>query len=271
MKQVNASSKIIRATLNRFCQPYRIILLFVLVIGTGCKRDAPTQGTAAVPQGTATILPIAEFSLGPNISEPSGIAYNAKNNSFIVVSDSHPEVYEIDSHGTLLRTIPTAGSDLEGIALSITNDTIYVVEEKNRLVVSFLANGTKLSSFSADVASLPNNALEGITAGKNGHLYVLNEKLPGMLLEYALNGTELKRTPLSIASDYADIFYSESEDCLWMISDESQKIMKTDLNGSLISQWYVPFTKGEGITIVRDTIYVVNDSDAKLYIFNKPK
>jgi uncharacterized protein YjiK len=239
-------------------------------VGIGCERNAPAQDTPTGPTGATTLQPIAEYYLGSKILEPSGIAYNSKNNSFFVVSDAQPEVFEINSKGILLNTIATSGSDLEGIALTKNCDTIYVVEEKNRLVTSYLTSGIKISSFSVDVATVSNNALEGITIDRNGFLYVLNEKLPGMLLEYR-NTTEIKRMSLALALDYSDIYYDEKEDCFWIISDESEKVMKTDKNGSLLSQWSIPFSKGEGITIVRDTMYIVNDTDAKLYIFNKPK
>jgi len=244
--------------------------LFILFTTIGCKREEPAKETIIGPTGTATLQPIAEYYLGTNILEPSGIFYNSKNNSLMVVSDAQSEIFEIDFKGFLTRTITISSSDLEGIALTKNCDTIFVTEEKNRLVTSYLINGSKLSSFSVDVATTPNNALEGITIDKSGNLYILNEKLPGMLLEYQ-GSAEIKRISLALASDYSDIFYDEPEDCFWIISDESEKIIKADKNGSLISQWSIPFSKGEGITIVRDTIYIVNDSDAKLYIFNKPK
>ncbi len=250
---------------------YIVVFFCVSPAFIGCEREAPAQGANIVPPGVVTLQPIAQYYIGTDVSEPSGIIHYAKNNSFFVVSDSHKELYEIDSHGALLRTIPSIGTDLEGISLSRSGDTIYVVEERNRVVVSYLTNGTKISSFSADVATIPNNGLEGIAVDKNGHLFVLNEKLPGMLLEYLPNGTEIKRVTFSLALDYSDIFYDDSTDCLWVISDESKKIMKVSKQGDLLSQWLIPFSKGEGITIVRDTMYIVNDEDAKLYIFNKPK
>jgi uncharacterized protein YjiK len=251
-------------------QIYFFILLQCIIV-SGCNRHEPVSSITQTPSGMSAIQPIASYYIGTHVAEPSGIVYNAKSNSLMVVSDSHPELYEIDFQGKLLRTITTVSTDLEGLALSKTADTIYIVEEKNRKVVSYRTNGTKISSFSADVATLPNNALEGITVGKNGNLFVLNEKSPGMILEYQPNGTEINRVTLSHALDYSDIFFDDSADCLWVISDESKKIMKINRNGELISQWLIPFFKGEGISIVRDTMYIVNDEDAKLYIFNKPK
>ncbi len=245
------------------------ICFAIYVIAAGCNREEPSINTTAPPD-IPTLQPIAQYSIAPHVAEPSGIVYHHKNNSFLVVSDSHPEIFEIDFQGHLLRSITTGSTDLEGISLSSGNDTIYIVEERVKTVVAYRADGTKISSFIADIASLSNNGLEGITVGTNGNLYVLNEKLPGLLLEFTPGGTEVKRAPLTFATDYSGIFYDKSENCLWIISDESRSVTKTDLNGDLISQWSVPFQKGEGISIVRDTMYIVNDADATMYVFLKP-
>jgi uncharacterized protein YjiK len=246
-------------------------LLFILCSeGFMCGRSAPESPVAVIPPVSTSLSLITSYELGAFASEPSAIVYSAKNNSFMIVSDSHPMIYETDLRGNLLHTVSVTSTDLEGISVSATNDTIYITEEKNRLVVSYNLQGKKLSAFSADVASVPNNALEGVTVGRNGHLFVLNEKLPGMLLEYTPSGTEIRRIALSFATDYSDLFYDAGEDCLWFISDESMKVVKTDMNAAPLAQWSVPFTKGEGISIVRDTVYIVNDADAKLYVFRKP-
>ncbi len=249
-----------------------ILCSFLLLAAcAGCGRDEPGSDPTNPPTETETLQPIAQYSLAGTIAEPSGIVYHARNNSFLVVSDSHPELYEIGFDGRLIRTIPTAGADLEGISLSASCDTIYVVEEKNRQVVLYRADGTWLSSFTVDVATLANNALEGVTTGPGGNLFVLNEKAPGMLLEYTPGGKEVRRIPLSLAADYSDITFRKADNSLWIISDESRKIMQTDLYGRLLREWSLPFGKGEGIAIVRDTMYIVNDADARLYLFPAPK
>ncbi len=188
----------------------------------------------------------------------------------MVVSDGRPDIYEIGFTGITLSTIPASGSDMEGITLSKNCDTIYVVEEKKKLVTSFNLNGTKLTSFSANVATIDNNALEGITINKTSNqLIVINEKNPRMILKF--NGsTEIWRKTIDYTLDISDIYYEDSTNCFWIISDESQKIIKLSSTGDLIKEWEIPFTKGEGITIVNDKIYVVNDLDGKLYVFQRP-
>lgn len=251
----------IKKVLYRF-----VFIVLIMSILIGCSRDNPE--TITNPLVIQKIFPINEYAL--TIPEPSGVAYNSKNNSLMVVSDGRPDIYEINFAGITLNTIAASGSDMEGITLSTTCDTIYVVEEKKKLVTSFDLVGNKIASFSADVATIDNNALEGITINKSSNqLFVINEKDPRMILGYN-NSTEFWRKSIDYALDISDIYREDSTNCFWLISDESQKIMKLSSTGELLKEWEIPFTKGEGITIVGDKIYIVNDLDGKLYVFQKP-
>ncbi len=250
--------------LNRYTKNRFILIITLLIISlTSCDSD-----TTTIPE-IKLLEPIVEIDLSSILSEPSGIVYNSLNNSFYVVSDTLAKIFEIDLNGNLLRSIQVNANDLEGITLSINLDTIYVVEESDNLVTSFLLNGTKINSFSVDVSTNSINGLEGIAIDANNYIYVLNEKLPRYLVKLQ-NEVEISRTEITAADDLSDVCYDSVLDCLWIISDESEKIMKVTKSGSVISEWQIPFSKGEGITLVDDKIYVVRDSDAKMYIFNKP-
>lgn len=247
---------------------YIILLLGVFpsfFILLSCGRTDPTSNNNII---IPTLQPISVFSL--TISEPSGIAYNARNNSLMIVSDASPVMYETDFSGNVLRTISTSSADLEGIALSKNCDTIYVVEETNKLVTTYSESGLRLASFFVDVATNSKHALEGVSINySNGHLIVLNEKLPCMILGF--DGTsEIWRKELNYSTDISDIFYEQQSNVFWIVSDESQKIMKLDYNLKLIAEWKIPIQQAEGITIINNQIYVVSDAERKLYIFNKP-
>ena len=252
--------------LNNVLYKFFILSLIINPIFFSCSRD--NSQSIINPTEIQKIYPINEYLL--DILEPSGIVYNSINNSLMVVSDGRPDIYEVSLFGVTLNTIIASGSDMEGITLSRNCDTIYVVEEKKKLVTSFNLSGSKLASFSADVATNDNSALEGITINKtSNNLFVINEKYPRMILSYN-NLTERWRKTIDYASDISDIYYEDSTNCFWLISDESQKILKLSSTGELLKEWQIPFTKGEGITIVGDKIYIVNDSDGKLYVFQKP-
>jgi uncharacterized protein YjiK len=196
--------------------------------------------------------------------------YNSFNNSFFVVSDTISKIFEIDLNGNLIKEILVNANDLEGIALSKNNDTIYVVEESDNLITSFLLNGNKINSFSKDVSTNSTNGLEGIAVDNIQNLYVINEKLPRYLMTIK-NSIEINRSEITVVDDLSDIFYDVTLDCLWLVSDESKKILKLSKTGIILSEWLIPFSKGEGITFVQDKMYIVRDSDSKMYVFNKPK
>lgn len=243
-----------------------IILIAIIAIEISCSRNNPV--TAYPIKDIPKIYPINTYNL--TISEPSGIAYNSLNNTLVIVSDGFQDIYETNLVGVVLKKIVTTGADMEGIALSKNCDTIYVTEEKKKLITSFDLNGNKLSSFSVNVAVSDNNALEGVSIKKStNELFVINEKNPRMILKFR-NGIETWRRTIDYSSDISDIFYEESSNSIWLISDESRKIMKLSSTGDLLKEWEIPFEKGEGITIVNNLMYVVNDLDGKLYVFQKP-
>lgn len=246
---------------------YKIYFIFVLMILTqlnyGCNDSDSIKPIAK------SLDPISEIDLSGILSEPSGIVYNSITNSLYVISDTISKIFEIDLNGNLLQQININANDLEGITLSLNNDTIYVVEESDNLVTSFLLNGNKIISFSKDVSTNSSNGLEGIAIDNNYNLYVVNEKLPRYLITLK-NGIEINRTEIIVADDLSDIYYDVTLDCLWLISDESKKIIKLSKTGVVLSEWVIPFNKGEGITLVQDKMCIVRDSDSKMYVFNKP-
>jgi uncharacterized protein YjiK len=243
-----------------------MVLLLVGILSLSCTREEP--GPGVVTPAVTALVQLAVYDT--SVPEPSGLAFNAQRNSLMTVSDGNSTIYEIDFTGRILRSFVVSGSDLEGIALSAGCDTIYVVEERNLQITWYLANGTKISSLPVTVATNASNGLEGIAVDKRNHLFVLNEKSPRMLLEF-YQGQELARKEITSLIDLSDVFYDAAADCLWIVSDESRKVVKLSTNGTVLAEYSIPFPKGEGITIVQNKIYIVCDADGKLYVFEKPQ
>jgi uncharacterized protein YjiK len=240
------------------------ILSFILLI-CGCKRNEPVE---VINPDLTPLVQIAQYST--SVPEPSGLYYNSKTNSLWTVSDGNSTVYELDFQGKVLKSFSISSSDLEGITFSANCDTFYVAEETNQLITKYLTNGAKLSSFPVNVATMISHGPEGLTLNTtNNHLFVINEKAPCMLLEYN-NKTELLRKQIDYTLDCSDIFYDKQLNCLWMVSDESKEVVKMSMAGDLISSYSVPITKMEGITIYQDKIYLINDQNGILYVFQKP-
>lgn len=241
------------------------LLCYVLVIVfIGCSKDDP------INPDDKTLQPQSEISLASFLSEPSGIVYRLKSNTLFVVSDTAKKIYELDLSGNLISSINVTGNDLEGITFSLTEDTIYVVEESGNKITSYNLSGTKIKSFVINVSTISSNGLEGLAFDNTGSLYVINEKAPRYLIK-TLNDVEVFRKEIIVSDDLSDICYDKTLNCLWLVSDESKKIIKLSKEGILQSEWSIPFDKGEGITFVQDNMYIVNDETSKLYIFTKPQ
>jgi uncharacterized protein YjiK len=244
----------------------RILFVGALSLAVlSCSRH-PSGPESSVPTGTP-LHQVAVYAI--DVPEPSGLAYNSKNNTLMTVSDQNSTVYEMDFTGRIIKSTVVPSTDMEGIALSANCDTMYIAEETNEIIAKYLVSGVKLSSFGAKVATVLKHGPEGVTVDKNNHVFVLNEKLPMMVLEY-VEGREVWRKEINYTTDCSDIFYENSTDCFWIVSDESQMVIKLTKTGDLLGSWSIPFTKGEGLTIVQDKIYIVNDAENRLYIFDKP-
>ena len=243
----------------------QLVIVFLGLLSWSCARQEPDAGILS--PAVNALVQVAVYNI--EVREPSGLAYNSKNNTLMTVSDGNSTVYEMDFTGRIIKSFAIQSSDLEGIALSANCDTMYVAEETNQLITTYLINGTKLSSFPVNVATVLSHGPEGVTVDKNNHVFVLNEKFPTMILEYN-QGKEVWRKEINYTIDCSDIFYELSTDCFWIVSDESQRVVKLSRAGSLLGEWSIPVPKGEGLTIVQNKIYIVSDSENKLYVFQKP-
>lgn len=258
------------ATISGISLPWRRTVFagaaLLLLMHNSCGRREPP--TAPLSPTAKSLQLLTTYSL--SVTEPSGLAYATAAQSLYLISDNRAEIFRIDTTGRVLASIPVAGQDIEGVAASSRGDTLYIVEETLSQVTTVLANGTRLSSFPVTVRTDPKHALEGITVDKRGHLFVINEKTPMMLLAFS-GQTEIRRQVLDYTSDISDICYDGESDSFWIVSDESQKVLKLSPAGILLGEWSTPVPQGEGIALIRDRLYIVSDVEAKLYIFSKPQ
>ena len=115
--------------------------------------------------------------------------------------------------------------------------------------------------------------MEGICYdSKTKNFYFLNEKRPGLLIKTDSTFKEIFRKELMFAKDYSDIFFSNDDNTLWILSDESKKIIQTDLNGNKILEFGINVEQPEGLVVdyKRKKIFIVSDKKEELYEFNLP-
>jgi len=239
---------------------YLSVFLFTILMTISCNKKGEEKSKTLT------------FSIAEEIQvpEPSGIDLTYDEEGFWIVSDEDSKVYLVDSWGKKVRNFDVNGKDLEGITV-VDDSTLAVVLERTREVVILDTSGKELKRTSLDLEGELNSGLEGITYDrKEKKFYLLNEKKPQLLITLDKNLVELKRDTINFSKDVSGIFFDGNDNTLWILSDESQSIYKTDLSGNPIEEFKIKITQPEGITInkTRTKLYIVSDKTENLYVFD---
>ena len=193
-------------------------------------------------------------------------------NFFWSVGDNDSKVFKLDLNGKTISSFPLDGEDLEGITI-IDSAKLAVILERTREVVVVDTSGKEINRKRFDLKGRLNEGLEGICYdSKTKNFYFLNEKRPGLLIKTDSTFKEIFRKELMFAKDYSDIFFSNDDNTLWILSDESKKIIQTDLNGNKILEFGINVEQPEGLVVdyKRKKIFIVSDKKEELYEFNLP-
>jgi len=239
---------------------YLSILLLAMLFSF-CSKSNTEKSVKTLSFSVAEKIPVPE---------PSGLDLAFDEIGFWIVSDQNSNVYLIDSWGKVVKSFKVNGEDLEGITV-IDDSTIALVLERTREVVILDTSGLEFKRAKLDLEGELNNGLEGISYDpEEKKFFVLNEKKPRLLLTLGENLNEIKRDTLNFAKDVSGIFFDAVDKNLWILSDESQRIFKTDLSGNLIEEFKIKITQPEGITFnkARTKLYIVSDKTESLYVFN---
>ena len=212
---------------------------------------------------------IATFEL--DIPEPSGLAINNSGTLLYTVSDATNNVYKLSTTGNTLQTFSYTGNDLEGVT-TFTGNKLLLAEERTKEIIAFDMNSGTVERHTIDYENNESNSgLEGIAYNFNdGTMFILNEKNPGLLMRLRANFTIIETYELNFASDYSGVFYDNTLNKLWIVSDQNKTINKCTLTGALLKSYTTSIRKLEGIAVTNDKIYVVSDSKEELYVYKKP-
>lgn len=206
------------------------------------------------------------------VPEPSGLAFSFDKKSFWSVGDSDSKVYKLDLSGKILKSFSVKGEDLEGITV-IDSKHIAVVLERSREVVMLDTSGNEIKRNKISLTGKLNEGLEGISFNSfTKDFYIVNEKRPGILLKTDSLFNEILKKELKLAKDYSDIFFAPEDTSLWILSDESKKIINTNLDGYKIKEYKIDVTQPEGLVVdyQNKLVYVVSDKKEALYVFVLP-
>lgn len=245
---------------------FKIIYLSVLLLAalcTFCDQNLDEKKEKALSFSIAEQIPV---------TEPSGLDLTFDEKGFWIVSDQNSKVYLIDSWGRVVKSFKVDGESLEGITV-VDERSLAVVLERTREVVVLDTSGLELKRRKLNLEGELNSGLEGITYDPaEKKFYILNEKKPRLLVTLDENLNELKRDTLNFAKDVSGIYFDSSKKILWILSDESQKIVQTDLRGKPIQEYKIKVTQPEGITLNKagTKLYLASDKTSTLYVYNLP-
>ena len=207
-----------------------------------------------------------------NVPEPSGLALSYDGRYLWTVGDSDSKVHKLDLNGNVITSFKVNGEDLEGITV-IDSINLAVILERTREIVVLDTSGKEIKRKKFDLKGKLNEGLEGICLNiSTKDFYLLNEKQPGLLIKTDSSFNELFRKDLKLAKDYSDIFFSNLDYTLWILSDESKKVIQTDLNGNKIKEYKIKVEQPEGLVVdyKNKKIFIVSDKKEELYEFKLP-
>ncbi|AFG36181.1 SdiA-regulated domain-containing protein [Spirochaeta africana] len=241
---------------------------------------------AAAQHSLPTIHPNAAYDL--EIEDPSGLTLDRSGAFLWTVSDMRGDgVYAITFEGEILAKLSYEGHDLEGITQDPRDGSLYLAEERRREIVHIDRTGAELRRFPVDVpVNELNTGLEGIAFNPHRNiLYLANQNIPRWLLEINLDpdapnsqpGDILRRLQADFPPPYfllelSGLWYDAEYDELWIVSDQSAKIVVVDSSYRIQRGWQLTRVGFEGIAVDRAAgkLYLVNDEENRLYVYDLP-
>ena len=231
------------------------VVLFTAVLFVYCGRNKEVE-----------LEIIKEYPL--KVLEPSGLAMSYDRNNLWSVSDQNSTVYLLSLNGTIQRNFTVNAGDLEGIDV-VSDTSIAVVAERTREIIFLNNDGKEYLRKKILNDDKNNSGLEGIAVNRrSGHIFLVKEKHPKLLIECNNNLSELTREEINFADDLSGLDFQEGSDDLWIISDENKLIAKCSTSGRIKEKFKIKIDQIEGIAVDAKSkvIYLVSDKEEKLYI-----
>jgi len=244
--------------------------LFVIILGLLSTISCDDNGDDTGGGAKDDLELLSTFDVA--IAEPSGLAINSSGTALYTVSDNTAKVYKLSTKGEVTKIFSYTGDDLEGVT-TFKGVKLLLAEERTKELVEFdMGSGAFLKHKILYNNNDSNSGIEGVAYAENlNAIFILNEKNPGKLIRLRSDFTVLAEYDLNFAKDYSGVFYDNSTKDLWIVSDQSKTINKCTIKGDVIKSYSIGVTQAEGIAIAKDKIYIISDTEAKLYIYKLPQ
>lgn len=242
-----------------------MVPILVVALMAGCDHES-----APMPPAAKRLVLVRSVALA--VAEPSDLCLDRDGRHWWTVSDQTGRAYRLRlSDGVIVATLDYIGNDPEGIWQDPLDGTLYVAEEALGQIVHLDATGRELGRVSvAGRGGDANSGLEGITSSSaTGRFHVVKEKDPSLLLAVEPDGAVVVSREINFAADLSGITWDAASDRLLLVSDESAKVIVTDMEGNILDEYGIAVEKAEGVALdpVSGHVYVVSDSEETFYEF----
>ncbi len=238
-----------------------LVSLFLIVLSTitlavfvsGCEDDDSEETKLEF---------VASYPL--HIVEPSGLTYDGTN--LWTVSDEDGLIYKIDFEGTILDSIDTEFEDLEGIAWNSDDSLLWVVDEYVSRIYVLDTEGTVLDTINPSFTHT-NTYPEGLCYSDDSFCAAIPNAI--LACEADMGGGACY--PLDFKPSGLD-YPPDRSFTLYIVSDETCCLYKwrSGLPPVIEHQWELRSQDPEGVAVVGNKVYIVDDSENRLdvYILN---
>jgi len=201
----------------------------------------------------------------------SGCCVMPSTGELLVIRNNPAQIQVYDMNGTYKNRFITLNGfdDTEGICLVDSNRNLFVISEERTgtvVVVTITSNTTSITRsgnpiYQTTIGSTLNVGIEGITYDlDNDCFYAVKEKNSMQVCRITTNGTgsttalfDAGQVLNGVCTDLADLFYDRYSRHLFLLSQESEKVIECDLAGGIIAQFSIGmFTQPEGICLTPD-------------------
>lgn len=202
-----------------------------------------------------------------DVPEPSGLTSCGKY--LYTVSDKTNLIYKLSLEGELIETLDFKGKDLEGITIDTRDQSFWLCDEKKHQILHVSPQGDLIDKFPVNFyAPKGKSGMEGICMNpKDHHLWIVNEKKPAVLMELDEELEPIKTAYLDCAHDFSGLCFHPDTYELWMVSDESQLLICYDTESISIKKYPIELKKAEGLAIINQQFYIVDDEESFLYVY----
>ena len=199
------------------------------------------------------------------VDEPSDLVI--ADGKLYTVSDAHSKIYEISRGGHVKDSIDVEARDLEAVAVD-PDSGLFVIADESRAKIWFVDNdGDRASSIEIDDADDGNSGIEGLAFDGEGHLYVAKEKDPARIYKLDAEGNEVDREKIDFADDLSALAWNAEDGHLYALSDLERSLYRLDKNLDAEAAWRLPVDHPEGLAFEGNTLFVVSDSEERIYEF----